>query len=89
MSNVRATMSRWRTASLRDTRAKPAKADIAKAQQLVQQSGTAGQNVTVWGEQRAPRTQYVEYYASVLNKIGFKATPKIIASVGWRRPSGS
>ncbi len=57
--------------------------DIAKAQQLVQQSGTAGQTVTVWGEQRAPRTQYVEYYADLLNKIGYKATPKLISDTTY------
>ena len=57
--------------------------DIAKAQQLVQQSGTAGQNITVWGEQRAPRTQYVEYYADLLNKIGYHATPKLISDTTY------
>jgi peptide/nickel transport system substrate-binding protein len=57
--------------------------DIAKAQQLVQQSGTAGQSITVWGEQRAPRTQYVEYYADLLNKIGYKATPKLISDTTY------
>ena len=39
----------------------------------------AGTPVTVWGEERSPRRQYVEYYTSVLNAIGFKATPKIIS----------
>ena len=57
--------------------------DIAKAQQMVQQSGTAGQSITVWGEQRAPRTQYVEYYADLLNKIGYKATPKLISDATY------
>ena len=57
--------------------------DLAKAQQLVQQSGTAGQNVTVWGEQRAPRTQYVEYYADLLNKMGYHATPKLISDTTY------
>jgi peptide/nickel transport system substrate-binding protein len=57
--------------------------DLAKAQQLVQQSGTAGQNVTVWGEQRAPRTQYVEYYADLLNKLGYHATPKLISDTTY------
>jgi len=57
--------------------------DIEKAKQLVQQSGTAGQSVTVWGEQRAPRTQYVEYYADLLNKIGYKATPKLISDTTY------
>jgi len=54
-------------------------ADLAKAKQLVKQSGTAGTTVTVWGENRAPRKQYVDYYADVLNKIGYKATPKLIS----------
>jgi peptide/nickel transport system substrate-binding protein len=53
--------------------------DLAKAKQLVQQSGQAGANVTVWGEQRSPRREYVDYYTDLLNKIGFKATEKIIA----------
>jgi peptide/nickel transport system substrate-binding protein len=53
--------------------------DLAKARQLVQQAGLTGTPVTVWGETRSPRKQYVEYYASVLNQIGFKATPKIIS----------
>ena len=53
--------------------------NIAKAKQLVKQAGLEGAPVTVWGETRAPRKQYVEYYTSVLNQIGFKATPKIIS----------
>jgi len=57
--------------------------DIAKAQQMVQQSGTAGQSVTVWGENRSPRKEYVDYYADLLNKIGYKATPKIISDATY------
>jgi peptide/nickel transport system substrate-binding protein len=53
--------------------------DLAKAKQLVKQAGLEGTPVTVWGETRAPRKAYVEYYTSVLNQIGFKATPKIIS----------
>jgi peptide/nickel transport system substrate-binding protein len=53
--------------------------DVAKAKALVKQAGLVGTHVTVWGQQRSPRRQYVEYYASVLNDIGFKATPKIIS----------
>ena len=53
--------------------------DVAKAKQLVKQAGLVGTPVTVWGETRSPRKQYVEYYTSVLNEIGFKATPKIIS----------
>jgi peptide/nickel transport system substrate-binding protein len=53
--------------------------DVAKAKQLVKQAGLEGTPVSVWGEERSPRRQYVEYYTSVLNEIGFKATPKIIS----------
>jgi peptide/nickel transport system substrate-binding protein len=58
---------------------KDAAPNLAKAKQLVKQAGLEGAPVTVWGETRAPRKQYVEYYTSVLNQIGFKATPKIIS----------
>jgi len=57
--------------------------NLAKARQLVEKSGLKGTSVTVWGQQRSPRKQYVEYYASVLNSIGFKATPKIIADATY------
>jgi len=53
--------------------------DLARARQLVQASGMAGTPVTVWGEERSPRREYVDYYTDLLNKIGFKATEKIIA----------
>jgi peptide/nickel transport system substrate-binding protein len=53
--------------------------DLAKAKQLVQESGMAGTPVTVWGQERHPRREYVDYYTDLLNKIGFKATEKIIA----------
>jgi peptide/nickel transport system substrate-binding protein len=53
--------------------------DLDKARQLVKQAGLVGTPVTVWGQSRSPRREYVEYYTSVLNKIGFKATPKIIS----------
>lgn len=50
------------------------------AKQLMKKSGMIGQHVTVWGESRSPRKQYVDYYTSVLNSLGFKATEKIISS---------
>jgi peptide/nickel transport system substrate-binding protein len=53
--------------------------DLAKAKQLVQQSGTAGMKVTVWGLNEAPSQPTTEYVADVLNKIGWKATPKLLA----------
>ena len=57
--------------------------DMAKAKQLVQQSGMAGQPVTVWSETRSPRKEFVAYYTDVLNQLGFKAKSKIIADAQY------
>jgi len=57
--------------------------DLAKARALVKESGQMGAKVTVWGEMREPRKEYVDYYTSALNKIGFKATEKIIADTTY------
>ncbi len=57
--------------------------DLAKAKQLVQQSGMAGTPVTVWSETRSPRQQWMTYYTSFLNQIGFKATQKVIADATY------
>jgi peptide/nickel transport system substrate-binding protein len=52
--------------------------DIAKAKQLVQQSGDAGMDVTVWGNNKDPRPAIVDYLRDLLNQIGFKAKTKIL-----------
>ncbi len=39
-----------------------------------------GQPVTVYGEERSPRRQYLDYFTSVLNSLGFKATEKVVNS---------
>jgi peptide/nickel transport system substrate-binding protein len=57
--------------------------DMAKAKQLVQQSGMAGTPVTVWSETRTPRQQWMTYYTQFLNQIGFKATQKVIADATY------
>jgi peptide/nickel transport system substrate-binding protein len=57
----------------------PGLGNLAKAKQLVQQSGMAGQPVTVWSQERAPRQQWMTYYTQFLNQIGFKATQKLIS----------
>jgi peptide/nickel transport system substrate-binding protein len=53
--------------------------DLAAAKRLVQESGTAGTAITVWGQQRSPRREYVDYYTDLLNKLGYKAQERIIA----------
>ncbi len=57
--------------------------DVAKAKQLVQQSGMAGQPVTVWSETRSPRKEFVAYYTDLLNQLGFKAKTKVIADAQY------
>jgi len=49
--------------------------DLAKAKQLVQQSGTAGQKVDVYGPNEDPSKSSTEYLAGQLAKIGYK--PKL------------
>jgi peptide/nickel transport system substrate-binding protein len=57
--------------------------DMAKAKQLLKQSGMAGTSVTVWGETRSPRKEFVNYFTDVLNNLGFKAKSKIIADAQY------
>jgi peptide/nickel transport system substrate-binding protein len=57
--------------------------NLTMAKQLVQQSGMAGTPITVWGQERQPRRQWVDYYTSMLNQIGFKATEKIVADATY------
>jgi peptide/nickel transport system substrate-binding protein len=46
--------------------------DLAKAKQLVQQSGTAGTTVDVYGPNEDPSKSTTEYLANQLTKIGYK-----------------
>ena len=34
----------------------------------------------MYGEERSPRRQYLDYFTSVLNSLGFKATEKVVNS---------
>jgi len=54
--------------------------NMTVAKQLMQKSGMIGQPVTVYGEERSPRRQWLDYYTSVLNSLGFKATEKVVNS---------
>jgi peptide/nickel transport system substrate-binding protein len=53
--------------------------NVAKAKALIAKSGDKGAAITVWSEERQPRTQFVAYYASVLTSLGFKVTIKSIS----------
>lgn len=63
--------------------------NLAKAKELVKQSGLTGTPVTVWGQSRSPHKEFVDYYASVLNAIGFKATEKIVADAQYYATVGN
>ena len=52
--------------------------DVAKAKQLVEESGTKGQTVTVWGNNKDPRPAMTEYLRDVMTEIGYKAKTKIL-----------
>jgi peptide/nickel transport system substrate-binding protein len=58
-----------------DPKGKP---DIAKAKQLVKDSGYEGEKVTVWTNNKDPRPAIADYYRDVLNEIGFKAETKTL-----------
>ena len=52
--------------------------DIAKAKQLVEESGMKGEEVTVWGNSKEPRPAITEYLRDVMTEIGFKAKTQIL-----------
>jgi peptide/nickel transport system substrate-binding protein len=64
-------------------------ANATKAKELVRRSGLAGTAVTVWGQSRSPHKEFVDYYASVLNEIGLKATEKIVADAQYYATIGN
>ena len=45
---------------------------------MVKDAGVAGTSVTVWGNNKDPRPQIVEYLRDVMTQIGFKAKTKIL-----------
>jgi peptide/nickel transport system substrate-binding protein len=58
--------------------------DLAKAKKLIQESGQAGAEVTVWNHDRGTDPKATAYLTDVLNSIGLKAKEKVINSaVYW------
>jgi len=64
-------------------------ANTAKAKELITQSGLVGTSVAVWSESHPPHKEYADYYASVLNSIGLKATVKIVAAAQYPATVGN
>jgi peptide/nickel transport system substrate-binding protein len=67
----------------------PSAANVAKAKELVRQSGMAGTPVTVWSEDRPPHREFADYYTTVLNEIGLKASEKTIAAAQYPATIGN
>jgi peptide/nickel transport system substrate-binding protein len=63
--------------------------DMAKAKQLVQQSGMAGTSVKVFGENVDPSKTVVPYLVGQLNKMGFKASARLLGSSSYFPTIGS
>ena len=58
--------------------------NLAKAKAMIKAAGVQGMKITVWGSNRDTSKKPVEYLASVLTKLGFKPTLKIIdAGIYW------
>jgi peptide/nickel transport system substrate-binding protein len=52
--------------------------DLEKARQMIKEAGVDGMELTVYGNNDDPSDKVTEAYADQLNKMGFKATPKIL-----------
>jgi YVTN family beta-propeller protein len=48
--------------------------DVAKAQQLVDESGTKGTKVTVWSATEGERAPIARYFVSILNELGYRSS---------------
>jgi peptide/nickel transport system substrate-binding protein len=53
---------------------------LARAKELLAEADPADRSITVWGDNESPNDEAVEYYAGVLEEIGFEVTLKIINS---------
>ena len=54
--------------------------DMAKARQLVEESGTKGMNVKVNSDTTEVDKAYGEYFVGLLNQLGYKATPQFLSN---------
>jgi peptide/nickel transport system substrate-binding protein len=57
--------------------------DLRKAIRLVRESGYEGRRVFVWNHDVAADLPFTHYLASVLNRIGFRATEKVVTASNY------
>lgn len=53
---------------------------LARAMELLAEANPSDRAITVWGDNESPNDEATEYYAGVLEEIGFEVTLKIIDS---------
>jgi peptide/nickel transport system substrate-binding protein len=63
--------------------------DLSAARDLVADSGTAGQAVTVWGEDAPPQRSYLRRYVTLLNRLGYSASAQIVSAPEYFQTVGS
>jgi peptide/nickel transport system substrate-binding protein len=63
--------------------------DLRKAARLVRASGYAGKKVRVWNHDVAADRPFTEYLVSVLNRIGFRASEKVVTASSYWSTIGS
>jgi peptide/nickel transport system substrate-binding protein len=61
-----------------EEQADPYPHDVALARRLVAQAGAQGDSVTVWGTAEQPDRSAVEYYAEVLEDLGFDVKTRFV-----------
>jgi peptide/nickel transport system substrate-binding protein len=52
--------------------------NLAKGRALIKRSGMGGTRVTVWTEDVAPRLQWMDYYARLLRRLGFRVRQRFL-----------
>jgi peptide/nickel transport system substrate-binding protein len=57
--------------------------DLQAARDLVLQSGTAGAEVMVWGENAAPERAFVRNYVKQLRRLGYRADARLVQPSGY------
>jgi peptide/nickel transport system substrate-binding protein len=63
--------------------------DLEAARELVQQSGTGGAEVTVWGENAAPERALVRNYVKQLRRLGYRADARLVQPSAYFAKVGS
>ncbi len=63
--------------------------DLAKAKQLVADAGATGDEVTVFGDDSPGFSAAAEYFADLLNQLGFKAKPKLVSGAVYFQTIGN